>query len=370
MTVELASYIGDLNTAYPDGADTKSEGDNHLRLLKTTLKNTLPGLVGRAFRTHTESTGYTAVANDNTTAVRFAGAATLNLTAAATLGNGWLCLVIADGGDVTVDPNSTENINGAATFLVPNGQVALVFCTNVSSDEFYVLCGFSGGTLTSGITITAGNVVLTDGDLTLTAGDATLSSGVLVVTAPATNNTAITGNGAGNLHGVRGVGGATGNGVIGVGGASGNGVVGTGGGTTGFGVYGSAGVSGSAGVIGYAQNGSTYGMLGYANNYSLYGNGYCYAVDFTAYSDERAKRDIQTIYNPLDLVAQLRGVRFHWKASGKPSVGMVAQEVARVVPEVVHEGPDGFAIAYGPLVGVLVEAVKELTERVRQLEGR
>lgn len=58
----------------------------------------------------------------------------------------------------------------------------------------------------------------------------------------------------------------------------------------------------------------------------------------------------------------LRGVRFDWKESGKPSVGLIAEEVEEVVPEVVaYEGKTGAAtgLNYDSLVGVLVKAVKE-----------
>jgi polyhydroxyalkanoate synthesis regulator phasin len=59
-------------------------------------------------------------------------------------------------------------------------------------------------------------------------------------------------------------------------------------------------------------------------------------------------------------VNRLRGVSFDWKDSGKPSVGLIAEEVAEVVPEVVAYN-DGAAtgVNYASLVGVLVEAVKE-----------
>jgi len=61
-------------------------------------------------------------------------------------------------------------------------------------------------------------------------------------------------------------------------------------------------------------------------------------------------------------VKRLRGVHFDWKESGKPSVGLIAEEVEGVVPEVVAHGGNGGAatgVNYSGLVGVLVEAVKE-----------
>jgi hypothetical protein len=93
--------------------------------------------------------------------------------------------------------------------------------------------------------------------------------------------------------------------------------------------------------------------------------------DITAYSDAALKENISTIYGALDLVQRMRGVRFTRKIDGRPSVGVIAQEMENVVPEVVHDDASGMkSVAYQNLVGVLIEAVKELTRRVAVLEGR
>ena len=90
--------------------------------------------------------------------------------------------------------------------------------------------------------------------------------------------------------------------------------------------------------------------------------------DITSNSDERLKSDIRTIDNALEKVKQLRGTAY--VKDGKDSIGVIAQEVEKVFPEVVLDGSDGFkSVAYGNLVGVLIEAVKELSARVEQLEG-
>lgn len=92
------------------------------------------------------------------------------------------------------------------------------------------------------------------------------------------------------------------------------------------------------------------------------------AGDVTAYSDERLKSDIQTITNALELVKQLRGTAYI--KDGKASLGVVAQEVQKVIPQVVHEGSDGYlSVAYGNIVGVLIEAVKELNAKVEEMKG-
>lgn len=71
---------------------------------------------------------YTAVLADNNAVHRFTNAGTVSLTAAATLGANWNYTIIAAGGDILVDPNAAELINGLATFLVPNGQVVTIYC--------------------------------------------------------------------------------------------------------------------------------------------------------------------------------------------------------------------------------------------------
>lgn len=76
----------------------------------------------------TKSANYTALLADSRTLFDFTATATLSLTAAATLGDGWWCIVKADGGDVTVDPNSTEQIDGATTKSVDDGTFAFILC--------------------------------------------------------------------------------------------------------------------------------------------------------------------------------------------------------------------------------------------------
>ncbi|WP_404817292.1 hypothetical protein [Rhizobium phaseoli] len=78
-----------------------------------------------------KGTSYTAVSDDNNAVLRFTAAATLSLTAAATLTavtSQWHVTVIADGGDVTIDPNGAETIDGAATLIVPNGSSTYIAC--------------------------------------------------------------------------------------------------------------------------------------------------------------------------------------------------------------------------------------------------
>jgi len=89
--------------------------------------------------------------------------------------------------------------------------------------------------------------------------------------------------------------------------------------------------------------------------------------DFIASSDRRLKSDISTISNALDIVKGLRGVYFTRLGQTKRSVGVIAQEVEEVLPEVVHTGDDDMkSVSYGNIVGLLIEAVKELSEKMER----
>jgi hypothetical protein len=79
-----------------------------------------------------KSAGYTALKADESAILRFTAAATLALTAAATLGANWTLEIVADGGDVTIDPNGSETINGLATIVVKNGTSAKIICTGTT----------------------------------------------------------------------------------------------------------------------------------------------------------------------------------------------------------------------------------------------
>ncbi len=88
----------------------------------------------------------------------------------------------------------------------------------------------------------------------------------------------------------------------------------------------------------------------------------------SASSDKRFKTHIETIDNALDLVRKLRGVSFIKDECER--IGVIAQEVGEHIPEVVHEDHKGFlSVDYGALVAPLIEAVKELADRVERLEA-
>jgi hypothetical protein len=112
----------------------------------------------------------------------------------------------------------------------------------------------------------------------------------------------------------------------------------------------------------------------------------CYTGTIGTCSDLRYKTDIQKIEHALDKVAELRGVTFNWKRNQYPDhkfsereqVGLIAQEVEEVLPQVVSEDNDGYYnIDYSKIAPLLIEAIKELKaendelkKRIQKIESR
>ena len=94
--------------------------------------------------------------------------------------------------------------------------------------------------------------------------------------------------------------------------------------------------------------------------------------DVTAFSDVRLKEEINTIDNALDRVQGMRGVFFDRKDNSQMrQTGVIAQEVEPFLPEVVRETKDENkikSVAYGNMVGVLIEAIKELNAKIEELQ--
>jgi hypothetical protein len=91
--------------------------------------------------------------------------------------------------------------------------------------------------------------------------------------------------------------------------------------------------------------------------------------DINAQSDVRTKTNIETITDALNKVLSMRGVTYERKAElGNVKLGVIAQEVEEILPEVINTTDDGMkAVAYGNIVGLLIEAIKDLKEEVDNL---
>jgi len=94
--------------------------------------------------------------------------------------------------------------------------------------------------------------------------------------------------------------------------------------------------------------------------------------DVVAFSDIAVKEDINPIVGALEKISQLGGYTFKRKDDdSRKYTGVIAQEVKKVLPEAVHGDKDGeLAVAYGNLTGLLIEAVKELSAKVKELESK
>ena len=88
-------------------------------------------------------------------------------------------------------------------------------------------------------------------------------------------------------------------------------------------------------------------------------------------SDERAKKDITPITGALNKVQQLGGYSFTLKETDEKSSGVIAQEVQKVMPELVQEGAEGLlSVQYGNMVGLLIEAIKEQQTQIDELKQK
>ena len=90
-------------------------------------------------------------------------------------------------------------------------------------------------------------------------------------------------------------------------------------------------------------------------------------ADVIAYSDERLKENVQTLDGKK--VLEMRGVSFDRLDDGKSSSGVIAQELEKVAPELVVDDGDYKGVAYGNLVGYLIEAVKDQQKQIDELKA-
>jgi len=112
----------------------------------------------------------------------------------------------------------------------------------------------------------------------------------------------------------------------------------------------------------YFSNNSGYNPL-YLSGNTAYGN-------FVNVSDERLKKDITQIPEALNRVLKLKGVSYTWKSDNTKGIGLIAQDVEKVFPEVVKTDEKGIkGVNYGYLVGPLVEAIKDQQKSIDDLKA-
>jgi len=130
------------------------------------------------------------------------------------------------------------------------------------------------------------------------------------------------------------------------------------------------------GYVGVGNTGNPTERLDVAGNIKSSGTitaaNNMYALGFFYSSDASLKQNIRDLPHGLDRVLQLKGQAFEWKSDGRPDVGLIAQDVEKVFPELVATDKNtGLkSVEYGNLVAVLVEAVKELQGQVNDLKAQ
>jgi len=110
-------------------------------------------------------------------------------------------------------------------------------------------------------------------------------------------------------------------------------------------------------------------VTGHTETDTLNVSGIATAQDFNSASDENLKTNIRTIEDPLAKVVQIRGVNFDWKETQRPSLGVIAQEVEKVLPELVTDNGTK-TVNYNGLIGLLIEAVKAQQEEIDILKSK
>jgi hypothetical protein len=126
-------------------------------------------------------------------------------------------------------------------------------------------------------------------------------------------------------------------------------------------------------TAGYITFGNQTTQLGLTNSTTLtWGAAFTATGNITAFSDARVKTNIKTIDNALSKVLALRGVTYNRTDLEDKSeqIGVIAQEVKEILPQVVIEENDRYSVAYGNIVGILIEAIKEQQSQIEELKSR
>lgn len=121
---------------------------------------------------------------------------------------------------------------------------------------------------------------------------------------------------------------------------------------------------GGDGYVFFSSNGVKAGEIQPGGNLLMVGN-------VTGYSDERLKKEIETIKDAIEIVKSFRGVYYKRLNSEEREIGVVAQEALRKAPELVKCDRDGMlSVAYGNMGGLLLQCLNELIDKVEAIESK
>jgi hypothetical protein len=338
MALEVGTHIDDLDQTNPVSTDGIGQADDHIRLIKKTILNTFPNITGPVLATQVElnlTDGLTSSVAELNTLDGYTGTVSdLNKIVATTAFAFELNKL--DGAVVT-----TAEINKLSGLSATTGELDTLAGITASTSELNKVDGYTGNS----------------SDLNILTGAA--AAGVSSTEFRRLNG--VTGSIQTQLNARLSKSGGSMTGTLTMGSGKAINVGGTE-------LHGSSNhlymdVNGGGNF--YVRDGNSSNATRFTFDVD-YGN-FTASGDVTAFSDARLKTNVETVANAVDLVSQMRGVFF--EKDGRKSVGVIAQEMARVLPEVIH-GKDGeyLSVAYGNIVGVLIEAVKELKSEIETLK--
>lgn len=119
-----------------------------------------------------------------------------------------------------------------------------------------------------------------------------------------------------------------------------------------------------------------YGNSSFSSNVSIYGKAYVEGDleihgNFINDSDRRIKYDIQPIESALAKIQKLSGYTFYKINQTRRETGVIAQEIQAVLPEAVFENDKGvLGVAYGNLMGLMIEGIKELSLQLEEIKQK
>jgi cell division protein FtsB len=272
--------------------------------------------------------------------------------------------------------NTSTTLSGT-TIINDNARISSITGPTTISD----LTKMTDATVTGTATMGTAKISTITGPTTINGG-ATINDGATIptITGPTIINNGATINGGATIPTITGPtiinNGATINGATSVNTLSATGAIST---TTGAIWTTSGDISTTTGAI-IASNGNISAKTVTIDGIDIKANLTHDELSFTSpisadafyhISDERLKTHIRPIENALGLVGALSGKRFEFKKNGKPSIGLIAQNVEKVLPELVSTGSDGMkSVAYANITAVLIEAVKEQQKTIESLKAR
>jgi len=121
-------------------------------------------------------------------------------------------------------------------------------------------------------------------------------------------------------------------------------------------------------VFSYPSNSNTVTFRGNISAVNINASG-----DINSASDERLKENIKPVDNALNILDSINGVEFSWISNGKKSLGVIAQEVEKVLPQIVNSDSPDYehkTVNYNGLIAVLIESVKQQQMQINKLEEK